>query len=119
VQRRKAGAEAGSELDLVLGALANPVRRAMLERLGRGEAMVSELAAATRLSLPAVSRHISTLVQAGLVEQERDGRRLWCRVRPEGLAAVVGWIDRFRASWKGQRQELDDALRRITGRDSG
>src|ERR1700685_4757866 len=68
------------ELDLVFGALADPVRRAILNRLDGKELLVTELAAPFKISLQAVSRHIHVLVRAGLVTQERSGRVRRCRL---------------------------------------
>jgi DNA-binding transcriptional ArsR family regulator len=77
----------------VLRALSHPARRAIVTRLGRGPATVQELAEPFAVSLAAVSKHIRVLKKAGLVEQDRDGRRLWCRATSEPLLELEIWIE--------------------------
>ena len=89
-------------LDRVFFALSDPVRRAILQRLG-GEAMlVSELAAPFNISLQAVSRHIQVLVRAGLVQQERTGRISRCSLVAGPIFAVTVWINRYSKYWQEQ-----------------
>ena len=94
-------------LDRVFFALSDPVRRAILGRLGEGGRLVSEVAAPFDISLQAVSRHVQVLVQAGLVQQERTGRIARCRLEVKPLFAAAAWIDGYRQFWQGQLDSLD------------
>tara|TARA_A100001037_G_C15033489_1_gene582114 strand:- start:601 stop:873 length:273 start_codon:yes stop_codon:yes gene_type:complete len=84
-------------LDRTFSALANPTRRAILARLAGGHATVGELAAPFDMSLPAVSKHLKMLEQAGLIERQRDGRRQICQISPEPLQDADAWLARYRA----------------------
>jgi DNA-binding transcriptional ArsR family regulator len=88
-----------SELDASFAALSDPVRRALVSRLARGEATVSELAEPFALTQQAISHHVGVLRRCGLVEQRRDGTRRPCRLRADQLALVGGWIDEQRRVW--------------------
>ena len=89
-------------LDLVFSALADPVRRAILDRLDGRELLVSELAAPFAISLQAVSRHIQVLVKAGLVKQERSGRVSRCRLEAGPIYQAAVWINRYAKYWQKQ-----------------
>src|SRR5262252_324927 len=106
---------AEARLDLVFAALADPVRRAILERLDGEELMVSELAAPFDMSLQAVSKHIQVLVRAGLVTQERSGRISRCRLDAGPIYAAAVWLNRYSKYWQAQfdllAAALDDAAR--------
>lgn len=93
-----------------LSALSDPTRRAIVARLARGEATVTELTAPLAISMPAVSRHLKVLEQAGLVERGRDAQFRPCRLRPEGLAEVRAWLDDLRATWEQRLDRLDAYL---------
>jgi DNA-binding transcriptional ArsR family regulator len=103
-------------LDRVFFALSDPVRRAILERLGEEALLVSELAAPFDISLQAVSRHIQVLVRAGLVRQERTGRISRCSLVAGPVFAAAVWINRYSKYWQGQFDllavTLDDIDRR-------
>lgn len=89
-------------LDLAFQALSDPTRRAMVERLSRGPASVSELAAPMPMSMSAVVQHLKILEAAGLVASEKLGRVRTCRVEPEALSAAERWInDRRRSVERG------------------
>ena len=88
--------------DRVFQALANPTRRAIFESLKRGEAAVKDLTARFDISQPAVSQHLGTLADAGLVTRRREGRCVYYRVEPRGLKALTEWVD-------PPRPERDDA----------
>lgn len=79
----------------VFRAIADPTRRRLLEALGEGPLPVSRLAAAFPVSRPAVSKHLRLLREAGLVAEERDGRRRLYRLQPEALAVIRVWLDRL------------------------
>jgi DNA-binding transcriptional ArsR family regulator len=93
-------------LDLVFGALADPVRRAILNRLGGQDLLVTELAAPFEISLQAVSRHIQVLVRAGLVTQQRTGRISRCRLDPGPILAASLWLNRYSRYWQSRADTL-------------
>jgi len=104
--------QAGALLDQVFFALSDPVRRAILERLGKGPSLVSELAAPFAISLQAVSRHIQVLVRAGLVRQERSGRISRCSLEAGPIFAAAVWINRYSHYWQAQFDLLAATLGR-------
>src|SRR5271157_3900509 len=89
-------------LDRVFFALSDPVRRAILERLGETPLLVSELAAPFDISLQAVSRHIQVLVRAGLVRQERTGRISHCSLDAGPIFSAALWLNRYSTYWQRQ-----------------
>src|SRR5271168_894307 len=93
-------------LDRVFFALSDPVRRAILERLGEEPLLVSELAAPFAISLQAVSRHIQVLVKAGLVTQERTGRISRCRLDAGPIYQAAVWINQYSKYWQSQFETL-------------
>jgi DNA-binding transcriptional ArsR family regulator len=97
-------------LDRVFQALADPSRRSMVERLGRGPASVSELAAPLRMSLPAVVQHLQVLEASGLVRSEKVGRVRTCRLEPAPLRTVEHWLTARRASWERRLDRLGEYL---------
>src|SRR6266404_964046 len=105
-------------LDRVFSALSDPVRRAILERLGGGALLVSELAAPFDISLQAVSRHIQVLVQAGLVKQERTGRISRCSLVAGPIFSAAVWINRYSKYWQEQYNLLAVMLEGIEDRRS-
>ncbi|HXK33552.1 MAG TPA: metalloregulator ArsR/SmtB family transcription factor [Dehalococcoidia bacterium] len=98
-------------LDATIEALAHPARRAILRRLGHGEARVTELAEPFDMSLNAVSKHIRVLEQARLVRRRRDGREHFISADPRPLDDVARWIDEQRAAWTARLNAMDAALR--------
>jgi DNA-binding transcriptional ArsR family regulator len=103
----------GDLLDRVFFALSDPVRRAILERLGEAPLLVSELAAPFDISLQAVSRHIQVLVRAGLVRQERTGRISRCSLVVGPIFGAAVWINRYTRYWEAQFETLASSLTRI------
>jgi DNA-binding transcriptional ArsR family regulator len=97
-------------LSSTFAALADPTRRAILARLARGEATVSELAAPFALSLPTVSKHLKVLQQAGLVTQGRKAQWRPCRLEAAPLAEVAAWVEDYRRFWDERFDRLDDML---------
>src|SRR5580693_9362636 len=93
-------------LDRVFSALADPVRRAILERLDGEDLLVSELAEPFAISLQAVSRHIQVLVKAGLVKQERTGRISRCRLDAGPIYQAAVWINHYSKYWQEQFNTL-------------
>jgi len=110
-----ANAPHGEELrlDQVFFALADPVRRSILERLDEQALLVSELAAAYDISLQAVSRHIQVLVRAGLVQQARSGRISRCSLDAGPLYEAAVWMNRYSKYWQEQFDVLAAALTEI------
>jgi len=104
---------AEARLDLVFAALADPVRRAILERLDGREFLVSELAEPFHISLQAVSKHIQVLVRAGLVTQERTGRISRCRLDAGPIFTAAVWLNRYSKYWQTQFDELSGWLSEI------
>ena len=100
-------------LSATFAALADPTRRAILARLVDGEATVSELATPFDKSLPAISRHLKVLRQAGLIEQGREAQWRPCRLRPAPLHGVADWLEQYRHTWEERFERLDDYLVRL------
>lgn len=97
-------------LDLAFQALADPARRAMLERLSAGPASVSELARPLTMSMPAVLQHLAVLETAGLVRSAKTGRVRTCQIEGPALAQVQDWINARRAEWEARFDRLDAYL---------
>src|ERR1700738_972566 len=97
-------------LSTTLSALADPTRRAILERLARGETSVTELAAPFAMSLPAVSKHLKVLERAGLVTRGRDAQWRPCPLARAPLKDVAAWIERYRRHWDESFDRLDDYI---------
>ncbi len=87
-------------LSLTFAALADPTRRAILARLASGETSVTELARPFEMSLPAVSRHLKVLEQAGLIVRSRDAQWRPCRIEAAPLQQVAGWVEGYRRFWE-------------------
>jgi DNA-binding transcriptional ArsR family regulator len=90
----------------IFRALADPTRRAIFERLARGEATVSALTAQFGVSQPAISQHLAVLRRAELVRERRAGRHVHYRVRPTGLRPLVDWIAHYEAFWAERLDRL-------------
>jgi DNA-binding transcriptional ArsR family regulator len=103
-------------LDRVFSALADPVRRAILERLDGEDLLVSQLAEPFAMSLQAVSRHIQVLVKAGLVTQERTGRIARCRLDAGPIYQAAVWINQYSKYWQSQFETLAAWLDQIERR---
>jgi DNA-binding transcriptional ArsR family regulator len=102
-------------LNATFGALADPTRRAILERLSEGEASVGELAEPFDVSLPAISKHLRVLEGSGLLTQEKQGRVRRCRLVAEPMRDAIEWIARYGQFWEGRFDALDEYLRRTAG----
>ena len=98
------------DADVVFHALSDPTRRHIVERLGRGPASVSELAAPLPMSMPAVVQHLQVLEASGLVESQKVGRVRTCRLVLKRLDTVQDWIDARRASWERRLDRLGEFL---------
>ena len=99
-------------LSQTFSALSDPTRRAILARLATGAATVGELAEPFDMSLPAVSRHLRVLTDAGLIERHTEAQWRRCELRGEGFRAAADWIEYYRRFWETQFDKLDAFLKR-------
>ena len=97
-------------LSATLSAMADPTRRAILAHLSQGEATVNELAAPFDMSLPAVSKHLKVLERANLITRGRTAQWRPCRLEPEPLKAVDGWLGDYRKLWEHRLDRLENYL---------
>jgi DNA-binding transcriptional ArsR family regulator len=97
-------------LDATFHALADPTRRAILARLARGEASVTELAAPFAMSQPAISKHLKILERAGLISAGQDAQRRPRRLEGKALAEANAWLQQYRAAWEASFARLDRLL---------
>ena len=97
-------------LSTAFAALADPTRRAILERLAAGEASVGDLGAPFSISAPAISRHVKVLEDAGLVTRRVERQRRMIALNPDRLKDASDWVDRYRAFWDGQLDRLEAFL---------
>ena len=101
---------ANDQLSRSFAALADPTRRAILERLAAGDAGVVELAKASTLTQPAITKHLKVLERAGLIDRARDGQRRPARLQLDGLAPVDDWLRRAHAEWSDRLDRLEAHL---------
>ena len=99
-------------LSQTFSALADPTRRAILARLATGAATVGDLAEPFDMSLPAVSRHLKVLTEAGLIERHTEAQWRRCSLRGEGFRAAADWMEIYRRFWEQQFDQLDAFLKR-------
>jgi DNA-binding transcriptional ArsR family regulator len=99
-------------LSQTFSALADPTRRAILARLATGAATVGELAEPFDMSLPAVSRHLRVLTDAGLIQRHTEAQWRRCELRGEGFRLAADWIEFYRRFWEQQLDRLDAFLKR-------
>lgn len=100
-------------LDATFLALADPTRRAILARLARGEASVTELAEPFAISQPAISKHLKVLERAGLITVSQDAQRRPRRLEGKPLAEASAWLERYRAIWEANFERLDGVLEEL------
>jgi len=106
-------------LDRVYHALSDGTRRAVIQRLSRGPATVSELAKPFRMSLPSVVQHLQVLEQSGLIRSEKVGRVRTCRIEPAALVSAEEWIAHQRALWEGRLDRLASYLKDLQAKEAG
>jgi DNA-binding transcriptional ArsR family regulator len=94
------------DLDATFGALADPTRRTILERLARSDHTIGELAAGFAMTLPAVSKHVRVLEQAGLAVVRREGRSRRCTLVAAPLRGAATWVERYRSYWEASLDKL-------------
>lgn len=104
------------QLSLTFAALADPTRRAMLARLSKGEANVSDLAAPflKEMSLPAITKHLKVLEKAGLVTKTREAQWRPCKLNGAPFKDVSNWMEQYRQFWEESFDRLDAYLKTVT-----
>src|SRR6266498_3442775 len=107
----------GRALDQTFAAVADPTRRAILNRLARGQASVTELASPFDMSLPAVSKHLKILERAGLLRRHKVGRVHHCQLAAEPLGEAAAWLAAYQPFWDAKLAALDDYLSRAQGEE--
>ncbi|GAA1842121.1 metalloregulator ArsR/SmtB family transcription factor [Asanoa iriomotensis] len=105
---------ATDQLSAVFGALADPTRRAILERLVRGEATVGELGAPFAMSQPAISRHLKVLEQAGLISRSRKATMRLSHLEAAPLRAATSWLEFYREHWEQRYDRLGEVLAELS-----
>lgn len=100
------------QLDDIFHALADPTRRAVLARLGRGPASVTDLAKPFDMALPSFMKHIHALEDSGLIRSRKEGRVRMCAIETERFAAVQAWLSEQRAIWEGRTDRLEQFVTR-------
>ena len=108
----------GAALDSVFHALADPTRRAVIQRLGMGAATVSELAEPFDMALPSFMKHIGVLEISGLIVSRKTGRVRICMLEEKRLAVIERWFNEQRALWKSRYQNLDNLLETLNGTEN-
>jgi DNA-binding transcriptional ArsR family regulator len=100
-------------------ALADPTRRAILQRLAQGELSVTALAEPFDMSLPAISRHLKVLERAGLVSRGREAQWRPCRLTAEPLRDAVGWLEQYRPFWEQSLDRLNEYAMKLQATEDG
>ena len=100
-------------LSLTFGALADPTRRAMLDRLAQGPATVKELAEPFSISMPSISKHLKVLEHAGLIERAREAQWRPAQLKAAPLKDAAQWLEAYRENWEENLDRLDDYLRKL------
>lgn len=103
-------------LSQTFGALADPTRRAILERLSKGEANVTDIAAPflKTMSLPAITKHLKVLEKAGLITKTRDAQWRPCKLNGDAFKDVAGWMEQYRMYWEESFDRLEEYLKTVT-----
>jgi DNA-binding transcriptional ArsR family regulator len=109
---------ATDRLSVIFSALADPTRRAILARLGDGDATVNELAEPFSISLPAVSRHLKVLERAGLISRSRSAQWRSSSLEAGPLREATEWMERYRQFWDESLDRLDAHLKRMQEQDN-
>ena len=104
---------AADQLSVIFAALADPTRRAILARLADGDATVTELAEPFSISLPAISRHLKVLENAGLISRSRSGQWRSSTLQAAPLREATAWMEQYRQFWDASFDRLDAHLRRV------
>ena len=104
-------------LSTTFAALADPTRRAILTRLSLGELSVTALAEPFEMSMPAVSKHLKVLENAGLISRGREAQYRPCRLEPRALKAATDWLDAYRQLWEDRLDGLELYLRELQAKE--
>lgn len=99
--------------DAAFGALSDATRRGVLERLGRADASISELADSFHMTLTGMKKHVGVLEQAGLVTTQKVGRVRTCRLGGRGLEEEAAWIEQYRQLWAARFAALDEVVEQL------
>lgn len=108
-----------AHLDAAFAALSDATRRGVLERLGRADASISELADTFHMTLTGMKKHVGVLEQAGLVTTEKVGRVRTCRLDRRALEAEAAWIEGRRQVWNARFDALDDVVEALKRKERG
>lgn len=100
-------------LNATFAALADPTRRAILARLARGESSVTELARPFKMSMPAVTKHLKVLENAGLISRSRQAQTRPCRLEAKPLQEIADWVEEYRAFWEQRLDRLEAYLKEL------
>lgn len=100
-------------LDRIFGALSDPTRRRIVERLSRRSLTAGEIAAEFAISQPAVSKHLRVLEDSGLLHRRIEGRNHYCTLSPRAMESAAKWLDKQRAYWNASLDRLDHLLARV------
>jgi DNA-binding transcriptional ArsR family regulator len=111
------GRASESDLDATFAALADGTRRAIVARLVKGDASVTELARPFDMTQPAISKHLKVLERAGLISRRREAQRRPCRLEPRRLEQVAQWVGAYRQLWEESYARLDDYLLELQAKD--
>ncbi len=103
------------QLSSIFQALADPTRRAVLKRLGKGTASISELAEPFDMALPSFMKHIHSLEESGLIRTRKDGRVRTCSIEKRPFAVIEAWLSAQRIIWEGRTDRLEQFV--LTARD--
>ena len=101
------------EVSTTFAALGDSTRLTILSRLARGDATVTELAQPFDMSMPAITKHLKVLENAGLISRARKAQTRPCRIEPQGFKQVADWVDEHRRIWEASFDRLDQYLKRI------
>jgi len=102
-----------TNLDATFAALADPTRRAIVARLARGEATVTDLAEPFDMSLPAISKHLRVLERAGLITRGHVAQTRPCKLSPKPLDEATAWIEKHKTTWEGRLDRLDAYVKQL------
>lgn len=106
-----------ARLDVSFAALSDATRRGVLERLGRGDASITDLADGFRMTLTGMKKHVHVLEKAGLVTTGKVGRVRTCRLGLGALQAEMAWIEEYRRLWNARFDELDKIVAELKARE--
>lgn len=106
------------EVSTTFAALGDPTRLAILARLAKGEATVTELAEPFDMSMPAITKHLKVLESAGLISRSREAQYRPCRIEPEGLKQVADWVEEYRKVWEESLDRLGAYLTKLQTKEN-